>query len=261
MKQLIALPPSPLPFRAAIMQSEAAGLSGGPESWKALSTALNCTGTSTIACVRKAPASTIKSIIEKANLNFDPVKDDVTCSKNISLALTSGKAAKVPFIIGSNAQDGTVFAYLFGQVPPGSPGFDAIGKSLTEVTFQCPAATIATVATTADFPPVYRYFFNATFPQYYPYSELGAFHSAEIEPIFGTFDPKKVELKRLSESMQEYWAGFAKNPRKALKDWPKIEGASQMVKVFGATEDKVIDAALIDQACPALAGDIALGGL
>jgi carboxylesterase type B len=243
------------------MQSEAAGLSGGPESWKSLSTSLNCTGTSTLACVRKAPASAIKSIMEKANLNFDPVKDDITCSKNISLALTSGKAAKVPFIIGSNAQDGTVFAVVFGGSGPGSPGFGAIGKSLTEVTFQCPAAQIATAASTSGFPPVYRYFFNATFAQYAPFAEAGAYHSAEIEPIFGTFDPKRVELKRLGESLQGYWTGFAKNPSEPLADWPKVEGTTQMIKVFGTTEDKVVDAAAVDQSCAAMAGDIAIGGL
>jgi carboxylesterase type B len=243
------------------MQSEAAGLSGGAESWKSLSASLNCTGTSTIACVRKAPALAIKSIIEKANLNFDPVKDDITCSKNISLALTSGKAAKVPIIIGSNAQDGTVFAVVFGGSGPGAPGFDAIGKSLTEVTFQCPAAQIATIATTAGFPPVYRYYFNATFSQYSPFADAGAYHSAEIEPIFGTYDPKRTELKRLGESLQGYWTSFAKNPSKPLKDWPKVEGTSHRVKIFGTTADNVVDATAIDQSCAAMAGDIALGGL
>lgn len=240
------------------MQSEAAGLSGGPESWKSLSAALNCTD---IACIRKAPATTIKSIIEKTNLSFEPVKDDITCSKNISLALTSGKAAKVPLIIGSNAQDGSVFAYVFGQTKPGSPGFDAIGKSITEITFQCTAATIATVSTTAGFPPIYRYYFNATFPQYYPYSELGAFHSGEIAPIFGTWNQSRPEFKALSESLQGYWTSFTKEPTKALKDWPKVEAASTKLKVFGAMEDKVIDATEVDQACPGMAGDIAIGGL
>jgi carboxylesterase type B len=243
------------------MQSEAAGLSGGAESWKSLSASLNCTGTSTIACVRKAPATSIKAIIEKANLNFDPVKDDITCSKNISLALTSGQAAKVPFIIGSNAQDGTVFAVVFGGSGPGQPGFDAIGKSLTEVTFQCPAAQISTVAASSGFPPVYRYYFNATFPQYAPFQDAGAYHSAEIEPIFGTFDRNRTELKRLSESLQGYWTAFAKDPKKPLKDWPTVEVANQKVKVFGSTEDKVVDATAVDQSCPAMAGDIAIGGL
>ncbi|TID14578.1 Ferrochelatase [Venturia nashicola] len=257
-KQLIAIPPSPLSFRAAIMQSEGAGLSGGIESWNALSKALNCTD---IACVRKAPATKIKSIIENPPLSFEPVQDDITCSKNISSALTSGKAAKVPFIIGSNAQDGTVFAYVFGQSKPGSPGFEDIGKSLTEITFQCPAASIATIATTSGFPPVYRYFFNATYPKHYPFSQFGAFHSGEIPPVFGTWNKSRPEFERLSQSMQGYWTAFTKDPKAPLNEWPKFEGASQRVKVFGAFEDQIIDAKEIDQACPGMAKDIAIGGL
>ncbi|QDS74839.1 hypothetical protein FKW77_002875 [Venturia effusa] len=257
-KQLVAIPPSPLSFRAAIMQSEAAGLSGGVEAWKSLSKALNCTNT---ACVRNAPATSIKSIIEESKLSFDPVNDDVTCSKNLTLALTSGKAAKVPFIIGSNAQDGTVFAYVFGQMKPGAPNFETLSKSLTELTFQCPAASIATVATTAAYPPVYRYYFNATFPQYYPFSDLGAYHGGEMAPVFGTWDRSKPEFKRVSESLQGYWTGFAKAPTAALKDWPRVEAAGTKVKVFGAMGDSVVDAAVIDQACHAIANDVALQGL
>ncbi|KAE9977068.1 hypothetical protein BLS_000797 [Venturia inaequalis] len=257
-KQLVAIPPAPLNFRAAIMQSEALGLSGGPESWKSLSKALNCAD---IACVRKAPATTIKSIIEKMSLSFEPVKDDVTCSKNVSLALTSGKAAKVPFIIGSNAQDGSIFAYVLGGVKPGDPNFSTVSKSLTELSFQCPAAAIANVATTSGFPPIYRYYFNATFPQYYPFSELGAYHAAELEPLFGTWNESRSEFERVGESMQGYWADFAKKPLAPLKGWPKIGRASQKVKVFGAVRDTVIDAGEIDQACPAMAADMALAGL
>lgn len=258
MKQLVAIPPSPLPFRAAIIQSEAAGLSGGLGSWNALSQALNCTDT---ACVRKAPATTIKSIIESTQLDFEPVKDDITCSKNISLALTSGQAAKIPFIIGSNAQDGSAFAYIYGQTPPGAPGFDAIGKSLTDLTFQCPAATIATLATSSNYPPIYRFYFNATFPKYYPYSELGAYHGGEIEPIFGTYNTSRTEFGKVSKSMQGYWTGFAKDPFAPLKNWPRVEVAKTRVKVFGAKGDRVVDAGEIDMACPKMAGDIALGGL
>lgn len=241
------------------MQSEAAGLSGGIESWKSLSKALNCTD---ISCVRKAPATSIKTIIETSNLNFEPVKDDITCSKNISYALSSAKAAKIPFMIGNNAQDGSVFAYVFGQTKPGAPGFDAMTKSLTDITFQCPAASIATIASTsAAFPPIYRYYFNATVPQYFPYSEYGAFHSAEIEPIFGTWDQARTEFKRLGESIQGYWTDFAKDPMAPLHDWPRVEGASVKVKVFGVTGDRNVDAREIDQACPAMTRDIALGGL
>jgi len=243
------------------MQSEAAGVSGGAAAWKTLSTALSCTSNDTLSCVRQAPATKIKEIIEKQSLSFDPIKDDITCSSNVSLAITSGKAAKVPFIIGSNAEDGSAFAVIFGGGDPSdTPEALATAKSLTEITFQCPAATLASLAASNGY-TAYRYFFNATFPQNSPFLGAGAFHSAEIEPIFGTYDPKRLEVNRLSGSLQSRWTTFAKDPTAPLAGWPKVAAGFNPVLVFGSSHDDVVDASAIDTSCAAMAADIALNGL
>jgi carboxylesterase type B len=263
-KHLIALPPSPLPFRAAIMQSEAAGVFGGAASWKTLGAALNCTGASTIACIREKPATIIKDIIEHRGLLFDPIKDDITCSSNIATAITSGKAAKVPIIFGSNAEDGTMFAVIFsGNLATAeTAGFLPMAKLLTEVTFQCPVVTLGNLAANNMFPPVYRYLFNASYPQYHPFKNAGAYHSSENKPIFGTYDKGRVEINRLSGVMQSRWTDFAKDPTAPLVGWPTVNnGGKHPVMVFGSGEDKIVEASVVDRNCASLAPIIAFGGL
>ena len=73
--------------------------------------------------------------------------------------------------------------------------------------------------------PVYRYRFEDAPPV--PGESRGAYHSAEIEFVFGTLDSKQLkwrpEDRRLSELMSSYWTGFAKsgNPSAgSLPVWP-----------------------------------------
>jgi para-nitrobenzyl esterase len=61
---------------------------------------------------------------------------------------------------------------------------------------------------------------------------LGAYHSDELEYVFGTLDSRKgttwrPEDYKLSELMQRYWTNFAKsgNPNgEGLPNWPAYNG-------------------------------------
>lgn len=77
--------------------------------------------------------------------------------------------------------------------------------------------------------PTYRYLFSLPSPgDKYHKVETGAFHSDDIEYVFGTLDcrPEAVwrpEDRKLSDQMGQYWTNFAKtgNPNGAdLPEWP-----------------------------------------
>jgi para-nitrobenzyl esterase len=76
--------------------------------------------------------------------------------------------------------------------------------------------------------PTYRYRFDLALPQPAGAPDRGAYHSAEIEYVFGALDSKggmpwRPEDRRLSDLMQNYWTNFARNgdPNGAgLPPWP-----------------------------------------
>ena len=289
-KQLVALPPSPLSFRAAILESEATETAqSGPAAWSSLVSALNCTGsTSELACVRAAPASTIKNIEETQALGFNPTFNNVTAIADTTPIFTNGSGAQVPFLIGTNANEGRPFAYEALLVAPnltldaylstmipasanslkeqieaaypieeyGSVYFQ-IAAVITDSTFQCPAAKLASLAAASGSYDVWRYYFNASFANTQLFQDAGVYHSSEIPLIFGTIPPvgDTDQEIALSAYMQTAWATFAKNPTQG-PGWPKL-GSNNGVELgalgsngsYGETTIPFSDVDAICQVC------------
>ncbi|KAF5532231.1 para-nitrobenzyl esterase [Fusarium mexicanum] len=114
--RLLTAPPSPLPYRAAILQSGQASVSvasggDGPASWRSLVKLLGCNGsTSELECVRKVDALKIRSLVLEKGLVFTPINDGVTQLATPQIFSRSfGHAAPVPMLIGSNGLEASLF--------------------------------------------------------------------------------------------------------------------------------------------------------
>ncbi|KAK3062992.1 hypothetical protein LTS18_002971 [Coniosporium uncinatum] len=275
-KQLLAQPPDPLPFRAAIMESEAAGFQNGSQSWTRISRNLGCTGDTTLECMRKVPVTQLTAALSTGiGLSFGPVADDTTQSADVTNQINARTFADVPIIIGTNAEEGGAFdplntdpsLYLATVFPGNASAAQAAADAypagsrntaavMTDFTFQCPAARIAQL--TSDIGrPVWRYYFT--------YPEGRAIHGIEIRYVFGTYDrtgatPYQAELSRY---MMGAWASFAKDPSKG-PGWVQVGSTSEDVAVLGSngTSAPVMRApAELDTRCSVFADALARTGI
>ncbi|MCJ1317754.1 hypothetical protein MMC15_003081 [Xylographa vitiligo] len=268
----------------------------GPASWQALVAAVNCTAAaSRIDCVRAVPTTTIRNVIEHAMLSFPPTVDNKTESGgNVALATSSHTAAQAPILIGTNANEGRVFAAEDGldkplnvttflaAMPPGQPALQAalavayplsvyqtpyfaVAAIITDSTFLCPASAIVNLAATSGY-AVWRYYFNATFPNTQLFPDAGAYHSSEIPLVFGTYPTAGATAQEvaLSRYLQTAWADFAKNPAGG-PGWPRL-GSYLDVDLGDLGPDESFGEVTVQQAvvgyiCPLYAPLIAAQGL
>ena len=294
-KQLLVLPPDPLPFAGAIMESEAAAILPPPSStgeWELLLTQLGCLD---LACAQAADASTIQKIVSQEPFIFGPVDDDITNTGNAAVQLTDGTAAKVPFMIGNNQNEGNVFAYIFGfddptsnltsflsQMFPNDPLIQDVLMTIYDVN-QVPYLGVSDIITdyifychTADFLSIgqaqgykqWRYNFNVSFPNTRDFPDPGVYHTTEIPEVFGTyfgdnqFGDRTADQIKLSQYMQTAWANFAKNPSGG-PGWPEY-GSSGFTANLGAPENPTgmspISGSTLDQSCAIYGPLVALSG-
>jgi len=97
--------------------------------------------------------------------------------------------------------------------------------------------------------PVYRYHLELAAPPSKFHPGWFAFHSDDLEYVFGTLDTRpdavwRPEDRKLSEEMMDYWTNFAKtgDPNGAgLPEWPKFEKTSELIHL-DATISSGLDA-------------------
>lgn len=211
-------------------------------------------------CLRSLPADRLQAPLMYARFGTErlsgPVAGTEALPENSFVAITGGKAARVPVMIGTTHDEHTLFAALqalrgrsfdaasypellaeaFGPhgpavatlYPPDRYGGNvalAYSAAVTAAEYACVADRMADAL--AD-QPVYAYEFgdrDAPAPE--PLREapfpVGAAHSLELRYLFdvGGAPPLDPAQQRLSEQMVDYWAGFVATGSPG-SDWPEL---------------------------------------
>ncbi|QIW97693.1 hypothetical protein AMS68_003211 [Peltaster fructicola] len=244
-EQLVTLPPDPLTFRAAILESrafQAQGAVNGTTPWAAAVAALGCTGQDELACMRSKDPFEIKAKV--ARIGFGPVLDNATYTNATTQAIAAGTTAKIPILIGTNANEGTTLALSFTSIP---------AQIITDYEFTCITGLYSAQLQNASY-ELWRYYYNASFPNTTPFPGAGAYHGSEIPEVFGTYPTANATQQQvaLSKYMQTAWANFAKDPSAGpAQDWPQF-GAGGLIQALGANGSyggSVITAASIEGIC------------
>lgn len=279
-KELIINPPSPPQFRAAILQSQAFGPRQDSEvAWDALAVELGCnsseTAVSQLQCVSQASTESIRMAIETHNLAFTPIIDNGTNGPSLEESIHQGRAADVPVLIGTNADEGTMLAQfmpppelyldqIFGSderakratrsaYPANATAMELTSLITTDYLYTCSSSEIARAMVRSG-QNVWRYYFNASFPNNQPFAGAKAWHTSEIGLIFSTYPRNNLTTAdqiQLSRTMQQAWGDFAKAPERG-PGWAAVGTSSAGVRLFDAGDavtGQSIGETVVDDIC------------
>ncbi len=234
-------------------------------------------GTTKLAELRKVSADDlVKAATAKTTPpppRFGPDVDGYFLPDSVPNIFAAGKQAHVPLLAGWNADEGRGAA-LIAKPPVTVETFTAqaqkqFGERAKEFLAAYPAGTDEEAKTSAgDFggdsfiaystwrwieahvgtgnSPTYRYFFNLGSPgdKNHP-AILGAFHSDDIEYVFGALDSRpeavwRPEDRKLSEMMGQYWTNFARSGDPngpGLPKWPTTGPTEWQVMYLNANPE------------------------
>jgi para-nitrobenzyl esterase len=234
------------------------------DAMAAYSKSVGCAGDDPLACLRRLPVSALLAQAQQPNPSgdffaepswrFSVVVDgeDGFLPAPAREQFARGDVAKVPYLLGSNADEGTLFtltvsvpdeaAYLalltkgygaelaarIAEVYPGEKfGGDyraALARVIGDAGLGCGTHDSARRARAAGL-PVFMYTFNV--PWKVSFGLLGAAHGAEISHVFGSPYRADATDLRVSDAMNTYWASFAErgdpNFDGAPAVWPAFE--------------------------------------
>ncbi|KAJ4996290.1 Cocaine esterase [Colletotrichum sp. SAR 10_66] len=253
-KQLLANPPSPLPFAAAIMESQQSLLLGsGLDSYNKVLKQFSCAD---VACLRKVDATAIKAYIESAALVFPPVAGDGTATKDVRPSISGKTWPKIPVMIGTTLNEARAFLAVDGMNDGSGAMSDALSmvgitdaatknsilakyalqgfndpyiladRIITDAVFTCTTSTLASYLASNGY-TAYRYRYDPSFTSTSIFANAGSYHTSEIPSVFGTYGQyakwgaASAQQTKLSSWMQGVWGGFAKNPAGGV-GWTKL---------------------------------------
>ncbi|MGB6742650.1 MAG: carboxylesterase family protein [Terracidiphilus sp.] len=212
-------------------------------------------GVSTLAELRALPAETVLAAASKPEKpEFPTVIDGKLLTEPVADTYAAGRQAHVPLLAGWNRDENsgmangmtaekwkTTAAELFGDHAdefltffPGDTDAQAVRSAIDYGSDKFIAfgtwKWVDAQTKTGD-APVYRYHLELAAPpsEFHPGSY--AFHSDDIEYVFGTLDTRpgavwRPEDRKLSDEMMDYWTNFAKtgDPNgTGLPEWPRFD--------------------------------------
>ena len=216
-------------------------------------------GASTLAESRAIPAEKLLAAFappQSQGFDFEPDIDGYFLPESVPAIFAASKQNDVALLAGWNHDEGS-FEIAFSPQKPTAESFKAtaqkdFGDKADEFLKFYPADTdehalrsaldyasdkfiaLSTwswieAASKTGRQPIYRYRFDmAPFFKNPNAPRLGAYHSAEIEYVFGQLDSKtdvtwRESDRQVSEMMQKYWSNFARNGNPngpGLPNWP-----------------------------------------
>ncbi|KAI0423467.1 Alpha/Beta hydrolase protein [Xylaria sp. FL1042] len=197
-----------------------------------------------LACMRAVPAADIKNYLQGPTgalsaaadgLVFDVVIDNVTLFSDYPGRIQAKEAglyaSEIPLLTSTTVDEGTaVVPYNFDgsattiELPPQLAEIaDAFTLNLRCTTLQDIKLRAEVGATT------YRFLYGGNFSDISPVPWLGAYHTADLPMIFGTYGLEGSFTpfeKHVSWKMQDLYLEFIKNPAEGLKHagWPEATG-------------------------------------
>ncbi len=207
---------------------------------------LGCGGLSPadeLACMRAVPADKIQTYLQAAvgaggaaddGIMFGTVADNITIFTDYEDRLARGAfAAQVPLLVGTNTNEGTAI------VPYGFPGSETatqVPASLAQasdklkLSLQCTALREVHLRAAAG-ATTHQYLYGGNFSDISPRPWLGAYHTAELPLVFGTYGIRGLATefeKTVSAQMQDLYLAFVQDPKHGLEKagWPVATGAA-----------------------------------
>ncbi|KAH7111232.1 alpha/beta-hydrolase [Dactylonectria macrodidyma] len=193
---------------------------------------LDCGGRSAaaeLACVRKRPSEVIINAVKNSGLVFfSPIADEKLVFADYNKQAAAGRISKLPAIIGSNADENSVFAIC--------PSF----RTSMQV---APRPNRLKAGA-----PTFRYQFHGNFTNLSHNGTMGAYHGSELPLLMGThslYRGNSTELEwATSAAMQDAWVAFARGGVDGLAKkagWPLYDNVeSGKLMFFGKDVPKSI---------------------